>query len=234
MPNHLFFDLDHTLWDFDRNAEDTLRELYSEYQLERYCEATCDQFIDRYIENNDRLWDLYRNHKVNKEELRVLRFENTFRDIGMAEEHIPSDFGDRYLAVCPTKTHLVPGAIELLEHLVQDYELHLITNGFAESQRTKLKYSGLQAYFKSLTISEEVGTNKPHPAIFSHALQKAGSRKSTGIYVGDNAIADVQGGLNAGWKVIWYNPSNAEVDMEYLANPRLSIVSHLLEVIGRL
>ncbi len=230
MPNNLFFDLDHTIWDFETNANETLRELYHFYELHKFSSNSEDDFLAIYHKNNDKLWDLYRQHKIEKPLLRTKRFTDTFIEMGVKEADVPTSIWDHYLEVCPTKTALIPGAIETLDYLASRYRLHLITNGFAETQRRKLKNSRLDHYFDTLTISEEVGVQKPHPLIFSTALKNAGSKESTSTYVGDNEIADVMGGLNSGWKVFWYNPMNKDLSSDLVANANLRFLSHLTEL----
>lgn len=234
MPKHLFFDLDHTLWDFETNARETLIELYDFYRLSEYSDHGVEHFLATYNKHNDRMWDLYRQHKIEKPQLRTQRFTDTFREMGMREEDIPHSIWERYLDICPTKTSLMPGAIETLDYLTDKYALHLITNGFAETQRRKLHHSGLDKYFDTLTISEEIGVQKPHPTIFQEALKLAGSAERTSTYVGDNEIADVQGGLNSGWKVFWLNPEEKISDERILAHADLSVIHRLTELKSRL
>jgi len=151
MPNNLFFDLDHTLWDFDANAEETLRELYHLYQIRYLSHRSEQDFLDIYVRNNDELWRLYRQNKVTKAVLRSKRFVDTFREMEVDEDKIPHNIWEKYLEICPTKTILIDGARELLDYLTGKYDLHLITNGFAEVQRRKLKNADLGKYFKTLT-----------------------------------------------------------------------------------
>lgn len=204
MPKNIFFDLDHTLWDFDANAEETLRELYQIYQVRYLSHRSEQDFLDIYVKNNAEMWKLYRQNKITKDVLRSKRFVDTFREMEVDEDEIPHNIWEKYLEICPTKTILIPGARDLLDYLAGKYELHLITNGFAEVQRRKLDHSDLGKYFESLTISEEVGVQKPHPLVFETALKNAGSNLKTSHYVGDNLEADVKGAINSGWKAYWY------------------------------
>ena len=135
--------------------------------------------------------------------MRVKRFEDTFKALGVENRHIPKDIGEKYVEICPTKTALIPGARETLEYLQDQYELHIITNGFEESQNKKLKHADLGRYFKTVTISEHVGKQKPHPLVFETALKNAQSNLNHGTYIGDNLEADVKGAINAGWKAFW-------------------------------
>ncbi|MFT7229574.1 MAG: putative hydrolase of the HAD superfamily [Bacteroidia bacterium] len=203
MPKNIFFDLDHTIWDFDANAEETLRELYQIYQIRFLSHRSEQDFLDIYVRNNNEMWKLYRQNKITKDVLRSKRFVDTFREMEVDEEEIPHNIWEKYLEICPTKTILMPGARETLDYLAGKYVLHLITNGFAEVQRRKLVHSDLGKYFQSLTISEEVGVQKPHPLVFETALKNAKSSLKTSHYVGDNLEADIKGAIGSGWKAYW-------------------------------
>lgn len=226
MNNHLFFDLDHTLWDFETNAKESLYELYDHYQMERYGRSTAEDFVSIYSKINESLWAKYRRHQISKEDLRTSRFEISFQRMGFKPSEVPEGIWEHYIRLCPTKTNLIPGARELLEYLAPNYRLHLITNGFAETQKRKLQNTGLDQYFQSLTISEEVGAQKPSVKIFEHALKNAGSKESDGTYVGDHLEADVKGGINAGWKVYWLS---TETEQNY-SHDRLTKVKSLAEL----
>ena len=123
---HLFFDLDHTIWDFDKNAEETLHELFITYQLKELGLHSADVFIETYTRNNHQLWADYHLGNINKQTLRETRFKKTFLDLGLSPEVIPLQFEDDYVSLCPTKTNLFPDAHETLEYLYQKYPLHLI------------------------------------------------------------------------------------------------------------
>jgi len=207
---HLFFDLDHTIWDFDRNAEEALQELFVLHELEALGLASAADFIDTYTRNNHALWADYHLGKIDKETLRKTRFSKTFTDMGLQPEVIPATFEDAYVSLCPTKTNLFPYAHEMLNYLQSKYTLHLISNGFRESQDVKLKGSGLTKYFQHIILSEEVGFNKPHAAIFEHALRLAGATKGESLMIGDSLEADIYGALNFGMDAIYFNPLKAQ------------------------
>lgn len=206
---HLFFDLDHTIWDFDKNAEETLYELYELHNLQALGVASAVAFIETYTRNNHQLWADYHLGKITKDTLRHLRFNKTFTDLGMPPEVIPAGFEDAYVQLCPTKTNLFPHAHETLSYLQAKYTLHLISNGFQESTKIKVAGTGLAKYFDNIIISEEVGVNKPHPDIFKHALELAGAVKEESLMIGDSLEADIYGALNFGMNAIYFNPLNA-------------------------
>lgn len=210
MYKHIFFDLDHTIWDFDRNAEETLHELYHTYELKALGLHSPDAFIETYTQNNHRLWADYHLGLITKEHLRQTRFSKTFTDLGLAPDVIPPNFEDDYVRICPTKTNLFPQAHETLGYLAEKYQLHLISNGFKESTELKIATTGLAGYFNTIVISEIVGINKPNKAIFEFALNGAKAEKSQSLMVGDSLEADIYGAVAFGMDAIYFNPSNKE------------------------
>lgn len=215
----IFFDLDHTIWDFDLNAKETLHELYYTYHFDRlFNTKNSDLFIETYTINNHRLWDLYHHGKIDKQTLRKARFEDTFSQLGVDPSLFPVAFEEEYLAICPTKTNLFPHAHETLAYLYNKYTLHLISNGFKEACEKKLKHSKLSPYFKTIVISENVGVNKPHPQIFEYAVTEGNANKELSIMIGDNLDADVRGAQNFGMDAIFFNPTKIEkpVDVRHM------------------
>ena len=215
--NHLFFDLDHTIWDFDKNAEETLHELYHTYNLKDLGLHSADRFIETYTLNNHQLWADYHVGKISKQVLRETRFAKTFTDLGVSSEQIPNQFEDDYVTICPTKTNLFPLAHETLTYLKDKYTLHVISNGFKESTEMKINNNGLDIYFENVIISEVVGVNKPDRAIFDHALSLAGADVSESIMIGDSIEADIRGAQDYGMKAIYFNPEGKEkpADVEH-------------------
>lgn len=207
----IFFDLDHTIWDFDKNAEETLFELYPKYGFDTlFNRDSPDLFIETYTINNHKVWDLYHHGKIDKPTLRKLRFANTFTELGVDPDLFPTAFEEEYLAVCPTKTNLFPHAHETLQYLQEKYNLHLISNGFREACEKKLKYSKLEGYFKTIVISEVFGVNKPDPRIFEYALHNGNTNKTDAVMIGDNIEADVRGAMRVGMDAIFFNVTEVE------------------------
>ncbi len=205
---HIFFDLDHTLWDFDKNAEETLHELYHVHALEQLGVSCPHTFIEVYTRNNHKLWADYHGGKITRDQLRETRFRTTFLELGLEPETIPLSFEDDYVRICPTKTNLFPHVHETLSYLRGKYMLHLISNGFLESTTVKIELSELEKYFETVVISENVGVNKPDKAIFEYALNGAGAKKEESIMIGDSLEADIQGALDFGMDAIYFNPGN--------------------------
>jgi putative hydrolase of the HAD superfamily len=196
---HLFFDLDHTLWDFEANARATLSELFDSLQLREKGVYDFDLFYRNYLVHNDKLWERYRNGYIKQEELRVKRMWLTLLDFKIADDKLAGEMNARFLDLLPTRTLLFPFTIEILQYLAnKNYLLHLITNGFEKTQHSKLKYSGLDIYFKEVITSEGSNSLKPRKEIFEFAFQKAGAKPAESIMIGDTIDVDILGAVNAG------------------------------------
>lgn len=226
---HLFFDLDHTIWDFDKNAEETLNELYHTYKLKDLGLHSPDRFIEVYTHNNHQLWAEYHVGKITKQKLRETRFSKTFIDLGLSPNLIPQRFEDDYVNICPTKTNLFPKAHETLSYLKERYSLHLISNGFKESTELKVSNNGLNVYFENVVISEVVGFNKPDKAIFNHALTLANAGISESIMIGDSLEADIRGAQDYGMKAIYFNPERKEKPED--VNQEIACLSELMTLL---
>jgi len=203
---HIFFDLDNTIWDFRRNSDETLRELYQTHQLDKLGVKSPEFFIEKYQARNELMWEQYRLGKITKEELRDQRFVYTFWDMGLEATIAPPELSGDYIRRSVTKSHLFPHAHETLSYLQSKYTLHIITNGFEEAQYIKLNSAGLEKYFVEIIISEHTGYKKPEKEIFIHSMQKAGSIESECLMVGDGLEVDVLGAMEAGWDAVYFNP----------------------------
>ncbi|MDP4265262.1 MAG: YjjG family noncanonical pyrimidine nucleotidase [Bacteroidota bacterium] len=196
---HLFFDLDHTLWDFEANAHATLSELYVSLQLKERGVHDFDLFYRNYLVHNEKLWDRYRNGYIKQEELRVKRMWLALLDFKIADDKLAEEMSSQFLGLLPTRTLLFPHTKEILQWLAsKNYSLHLITNGFEKTQHSKLKYSGLDIYFKEVVTSEGSNSLKPQKEIFEFAFQKAGAKPEESIMIGDTIEVDILGAVNAG------------------------------------
>lgn len=196
---HLFFDLDHTLWDFESNARATLAELYDSLSLKERGVNDFELFYRNYLAHNDKLWERYRNGYVKQEELRVKRMWLSLLDFKIADDKLSREMSVRFLDMLPTRNLLFPYAKEILDYLSgKYYQLHLITNGFEKTQHSKLKHSGLDIYFKEVITSEGSNSLKPQKEIFEFAFQKTGARPEQSIMIGDTIDVDILGAINAG------------------------------------
>lgn len=205
---HIFFDLDHTLWDFKGNSRKTLEALFTEFGLRKLGVPDFPTFMSTYEKINELFWVRYRAQEIDKQTLRNRRFPSVLATWDIVNDDLSRTINERYLQDGPKQPGLMPNALETLDYLQSKYEIHLITNGFKEVQATKLASSGLEGYFRTITTSEEIGVLKPHPKVFHHALGLASARAEHSIYVGDHFDTDVIGSKNAGIDQVFFNPEN--------------------------
>jgi putative hydrolase of the HAD superfamily len=212
---HLFFDLDHTLWDFEANSRQTLKELYGSLDLLSKGINDFDGFHKNYLLHNEKLWDRYRKGFIKVEELRWKRMWLALLDFKIADEPLAKEMGDRFLELLPSRKTLFPYTIEILDYLTnKEYKLHLITNGFEKTQHSKLKNSGLDKYFCEVITSEGSNSLKPHKEIFDYALHKTGSAISESIMIGDSIEVDILGAMNAGMDQVFVNHLKLETEVK--------------------
>lgn len=202
---HIFFDLDHTLWDFDKNSAEALQELYIRHQLAERGGFMAEAFVQTFHEVNEHLWSLYSAGKLDSDYLRKKRFGMIFQRLGAKISALPETLADEYLQLCPTKPHVLPYAIEILDYLKSRYVLHIVTNGFDDVQAIKMNSAGLTGYFVEIITSGRSGYKKPHRKIFDFAVELTRARREDCIMIGDNLAADIAGAKNAGLDHIFFN-----------------------------
>jgi putative hydrolase of the HAD superfamily len=203
---HLFFDLDRTLWDMERNANETLSDLFDQFGLKERGIESSSVFIEHYNHYNDLLWDRYRRKLIDKATLRALRFRQTLAHFDIHDKKLSHQFDIAYLEQAPLKNNLIPGAVALLEELKDLYQIHIITNGFQEVQHNKINNSGLSRYLKTIITSEDCGYTKPDYRIFTHALKLTGGESGNSLMIGDDLNVDITGARDAGWHQVYFNP----------------------------
>jgi putative hydrolase of the HAD superfamily len=219
---HVFFDLDHTLWDFEKNSDLTFQKVFTTNNI------TTDlaSFLEVYKPLNFEYWKLYREEKVTKEELRYGRLKKTFDAINyVISDEMINVIADQYLEFLSEFNHLFDGTFEILDYLKAKYKLHIITNGFEEIQNKKMISSNIYHYFDKVITSESVGVKKPNSKVFTYALDLAKADKENSIMIGDNIEADINGALKVGMKAIHCNFENEDIK----SNEFISVTS-LLEI----
>jgi putative hydrolase of the HAD superfamily len=212
---HLFFDLDHTLWDFETNAKETLQTLHSLHALHERGIDDFDLFFSRYSHHNEKLWDRYTKGYIKQDELRWKRVWLALLDFKIADEKLAREIAVQFLEHLPNRKNLFPHTTEILEYLTQkNYVLHLITNGFDTIQHSKLKFSNLTAYFKEVITSERAGSLKPNKEIFEFALQLTNANVEESIMIGDNIEADIKGAMGAGLDTVFVNHLRIKTEVQ--------------------
>ena len=225
---HLFFDLDHTLWDFTTNSRATLRELHRVEGLSDAGVPDADVFIAQYEAINHALWAEYGSGRMPKEVLRVLRFRRVLGGFNNVDGRLAERLSRGYIEQCPLRTELMPGARELLAALTGRYSMHIITNGFDEVQAIKLRNSGLREYFDVVLTSERAGAAKPDVRIFEKAMERSCAARAECLMIGDNVGADMEGARRAGWDHVHYA---AETPPDPLATYRIQHLDELRAIL---
>ncbi|SCY35242.1 YjjG family noncanonical pyrimidine nucleotidase [Flavobacterium caeni] len=217
----VFFDLDHTLWDFERNSALAFAAIFEKHAIQ----VPLDEFLTHYVPINLKYWNWYRDEKVTREQLRYGRFKDAFDLAGYAIDRDTIDLlSDDYIAHLPIYNHLFDGTIALLDYLKPKYRLHIITNGFSEVQRRKIDNANIGHYFTTITDSEMAGVKKPNPIIFEYALTAAQADRKTSIMIGDCIDADVRGALGCGIDAILFTDAQTQTD------PYIKQISHLSDL----
>lgn len=212
---HIFFDLDHTLWDFDANARETLQQLHLDLKLSERGVHDFDLFHTNYLGHNEKLWERYRKGLIKQDELRFKRMLLTLLDFKIGDEELCKEMSDLFLQLLPTRTILFPDTKEVLQYLVnKGYSLHIITNGFEKTQHSKLQSSNLHIFFKKIITSEGSNSMKPKKEIFEYALSKTGATVAESIMIGDTLDVDIAGAMGVGMDQVHVNFNGKKQDLQ--------------------
>lgn len=215
---HIFFDLDHTLWDYEKNSNEVLLDLFLKYELEQLGVINLEAFHFSFDKVNSSLWNEFNRNKISRDTIRKSRFIKILEEFQIDNPTLSEKLSDEYLMQCPTKPHVMPHTFKTLEYLKNHYQLHIITNGFNDVQFLKLEKSKLSSFFHTVVTSDNAGYKKPMASIFQYAIEKADARKEESIMIGDNLQTDILGARNFGMDCIYYNPKKrthqASVTME--------------------
>lgn len=219
---HIFFDLDHTLWDYDANAIVTLEGLYEQYQLSNHLSVDTNGFVETFFKTNDILWAKYNVGEIDRDTIRNSRFEKVLSASGCQVELDHLGMNDYFLYHCPRQTRIIEGADLILDYLSKNYSMSIITNGFNDVQFIKLEACGLAKYFDKVFTSESAGYKKPSKEIFEHALKSVGFAREECLMIGDNPGTDILGAQNAKITPIFFNPtgrykSTCEYEISHLS-----------------
>jgi putative hydrolase of the HAD superfamily len=228
---HLFFDLDRTLWDFERNSRDVLEELFQAYALEERGVEPFEAFLATYRSINADYWKAHRSGRVGKDELRYERFHHTLLQHGISDRYLADRLAEDYLRKTPGKILLIDGALETLAGLAPHYRLHLLTNGYADTQLQKLEGTGMESYLEEVITSDRAGTRKPDPGFFRYALEILGAEKGEALMIGDDVEADIIGARDHGIDQVLFDPDGSKEDPG--AGHRVKELRELLKILLR-
>ncbi len=229
MYKHIIFDLDHTLWDFEKNSEETLNELIIEHQLTKLYSIDPIDFIRVYRKTNKHLWNQYNKHQISKEDLRVQRFEIVLEHFSIRDAALSSVLDHEYISRCPEKGHMIEGAKEILDYLAPNYHLHILTNGFEATQDRKLKGAHIDHYFEQVITSETLGIQKPDSRIFDYMIRLAKAKKEECLMIGDNLHTDIIGARRAKIDHVFYNP--LQINHDFKVNYQIRKLIELKEIL---
>ncbi|WP_312090500.1 YjjG family noncanonical pyrimidine nucleotidase [Chryseobacterium sp.] len=223
---HIFFDLDNTLWDHRKNAYLTIKDLFEKEEISLKFNIDFEEFHSAYHEINERLWEQIRDGEIDKDYLRKHRFYDTFNRFGVDNLKLSMYFEEHFLDIILNHNHLVEGAEYILEYLKnKNYKLHIISNGFQEVTERKCILSEIDHYFQTITSADSVGVRKPNPEIFEYSLSLANASKNESILIGDDWIADIIGAQNFGIDVVFF-----DVLKENKSSENLKTIEHLLQI----
>ena len=223
---HVFFDLDHTLWDFEKNSAVALAEIFKIFALAEKLNTGFDSFNQKYQLHNKQLWDRFSKGFISAEELKWKRMWRTLLEFELADETLAKEMSHGFLDILPTEKEVFPYTFEILDYLkTKKYDLHIISNGFEKTQHSKLTHSGLKDYFNQVITSEASNAVKPQKEIFEFAMEKAGAQLHESIMIGDNAEADIAGAIAAGMDSVFVSHDGRTTDL-----PATFSISHLKEL----
>ncbi|MDA8874329.1 YjjG family noncanonical pyrimidine nucleotidase [Winogradskyella sp.] len=221
---HIFFDLDHTLWDFDKNSGLTFGKIFEIHEVD----VSLEKFLNVYEPINFKYWKLYREEKVTKQELRYGRLKDTFNEIDISlSDQLIDNLSEDYIAYLSSFNYVFDSTYDVLDYLNAKYELHIITNGFEEAQEKKMKASNLRKYFNTVTNSEMVGVKKPNPKIFNFAMDLANAKPEHSVMIGDSLEADIKGAIDVGMQALYFDYKNSDYNDSYQRITHLSALKDL-------
>jgi len=178
--------------------------------LDKVC-GNFNNFHQKYVQENKRLWHDYGLGLLSKEVLRYERFYQTLLLFNLDDLDLAKRMGDAYVDLSPRQTQLFPNAKETLNELQNiGFQMHIITNGFSEVQYIKLENCGLIKFFDVIVCSEVIGKNKPDPLIFNHSLSQAKAVSSNSLMIGDDYHADINGAIQSGMQALLFDPFDKE------------------------
>lgn len=204
---HLFFDLDHTLWDFERSSSESLTQVYHTFQMADLGVDSLDTFISTYLRINYQLWRELERGEIPHGHIRENRFRLVMEALGAPMDTDFRPMEETYIDLLPTKSYLMDGALEVLNYAREKgYVLHILTNGFDVVQGKKMQSAGIFDYFTHLITNEKAQARKPDRQIFEYAIACAAAPCHECLMIGDNWEADILGAKRFGMDTVYYNP----------------------------
>jgi putative hydrolase of the HAD superfamily len=117
---------------------------------------------------------------------------------------------------------LYEDAEEILSYCKEEgYDNYILSNNFPELVET-IKRFGLDKYITDYFLSSNIGYEKPRIEIFQYAVAKANNPECC-YMVGDNPIADIQGGNEAGLQTILVHKADENACAKYVCKNLIDI-----------
>ena len=228
---HIFFDLDHTLWDHNTNSRLALEEVYQAFNLQEIGITSTHDFYLNFTEINFKLWDKYEAGQISQSELRHQRFRLIFSQLGVKNHDICDDISESYMEISTKKSNLLPNAHEILKYLHPKYPLHIITNGFDEVQSVKMEAGKITHFFREIITSQNSGYKKPDARIFEYALKKVGATPSECLMIGDSFASDIIGATLVGIDAVFFNPDQRNQDISIKPKYEIQNLAELKDIL---
>lgn len=228
MVDTVLFDLDNTLLDFSKAERIALKAA-----LEKMGVQPENGMLDRYSVLNGEQWKLLELGKLNREEVKVGRFERLFQEYGL--KCSAKETTEIYEKLLEIGHYFVDGALELLEKVFPEYRLYIVTNGTASVQKCRMKSAEIEKYFSGVFISEEIGFDKPTKEYFNYCFERIqGFQKENAVIIGDSLTSDIRGGKNSGIRTIWFNPKHTKNDTDIQPDYQIECLNEIPELLGKM
>jgi putative hydrolase of the HAD superfamily len=192
------FDGDMTLWDFEKVMRNSLAHALAE--LRRHLPGSIDLTVDRMIEIRNAVADELKGKGIALESIRLEAFRRTLKTLGSDNHGLAAHLNSVYLEHRFADIELYPDVLPMSDSLAGRYALGLISNGNSYPERC-----GLRGRFTFVILAQNIGVEKPDPAIFQEACQKAGCSPEQLMHIGDSLGTDVEGARRAGALSVWLN-----------------------------
>ena len=218
MFEYLFLDLDDTILDFHKAERIAISKTIRDFGVE-----PTEEILARYHVINKWHWEQLELGKLTRAEVLENRFGMLFDQLGVAADKTAC--ARAYEHNLSIGHYFLPGAEEAVDALSKKYRLFLASNGTASVQKGRMTSANLYRFFEKVFVSQEIGHNKPSKAYFDGCFaQIPGFDPGKTIIVGDSLTSDIRGGINAGIKTCWVNPTHApgredirpDYEIEYL------------------
>lgn len=196
----LLFDADNTILDFTRSEETAIRSTMAESGI-----IATDELCKSYSRINLSLWKALERKEIDKETLKILRFEMFVKENSINAD--PAHMAAFYAEQLSKQPFVIDGAKELLVSLQNDYEIYIITNGIGFVQRGRMGASSINGLYKKLYISEDIGYEKPDKRYFERVFADIENfDRSRALIIGDSLSSDIKGAVNCSVDCCYFAP----------------------------